>query len=77
MAQINTHRAAYIRVNPSLKVGKSRPSRQSIIDRLIAIDSDIARMNNSNLPESERLLIERASNHILQARRALRIMVTK
>ena len=77
MARIDTHRAAYNRVNPSMKVGKARPSKQSIIDRLIAVDADISSMNNPNLPESERVLIERALSHVLQARRALRIMVTK
>ena len=77
MAQIDTHRASYTRVNPNLRVGRSRPSKQSLIDRLIAIDADISRLNNANLPESERVLLERASNHVLQARRALRIMVSK
>ena len=77
MAQIDTHRASYTRVNPNIRVGRSRPSKQSIVDRLNAVEMDLQRMNNSNLPESERVLLERAVNHVMQARRALRIMVTK
>jgi len=77
MARIDTHRAAYVKVNPNMKVGKSRPSKQSLIDRMIALDADVQSLCNANLPEAERILIERASNHILQARRSLRIMVTK
>ena len=77
MARIDTHRAAYVKVNPNMKVGKSLPSKQSIIDRLTAIETDISRMNTANLPECERALVERAQSSVLIARRSLRIMITK
>jgi len=77
MARIDTHRAAYVRVNPNMKVGKSVPSKQSLIDRLTALETDISRMNTAHLPESERALVERAQSAILVARRSLRIMITK
>lgn len=77
MARIDTHRAAYNRLNPNMKVGKQRPSKQSLIDRLTAINADLERMDTASLPESERMLLVRAIECTHSARRALRIMVTK
>jgi len=77
MAQIDTHRAAYVRMDPNMKIGKQRPSKQSIIDRLTALDADISRMNTAQLPEADRALVERASHSVRLARRSLRLMVSK
>ena len=77
MAQINTHRAAYTRMDPNMKIGKARPTKQSIIDRLTALDADITRMNTANLPETDRALVERALHSIVIARRSLRLMASK
>lgn len=77
MARIDTHRAAYTRVNPNMRVGKQRPSKQSLIDRLTAINADLEQFNNASLPETERMLVVRAMECTMSARRALKIMITK